>query len=159
MSVLLLTGRPAVGKTTAIRDLVTRLEAGGPADVTGSELFVPPRLAGFYTEEVRERSGRRTGFDAVTFSGNRITIASIHLPGSPSVSKYGVDVAAIDSLADRELIPDAATDIYIVDEIGKMECYSRRFVARVRSFGRSQRRTGSPCRVERSPGYNKEDVW
>ncbi len=134
MSVLLLTGRPAVGKTTAIRELVARLKAGGPADGTGSERFVPPRLAGFYTEEVRDRAGRRTGFDAVTFERKRVTIASVALPGSPRVSKYGVDVAAIDSLADHELDVSPDVDIYVVDEIGKMECYSKRFVARVRAL-------------------------
>ena len=52
--ILLLTGRPGVGKTTVVR----RVAATLPRD----------RLAGFYTEEVRHR-GRRRGFRAVTFNG------------------------------------------------------------------------------------------
>jgi stage III sporulation protein SpoIIIAA len=53
-TVLLVAGRPGVGKTTVIRKVADAL----------------PResLAGFYTEEVREH-GRRRGFRAVTFDG------------------------------------------------------------------------------------------
>ena len=46
------------------------------------------------------------------------------------VSKYGVDVAAIDRAADRALAPGA--ELYLVDEIGKMECLSSVFVERMR---------------------------
>ncbi|MCP4201243.1 MAG: hypothetical protein GY769_04840 [bacterium] len=114
---VLLTGRPGVGKTTVVRDLARRLAAH--------------RLAGFYTEEIRER-GRRVGFRAVTLGGDRSTIAHVDLSGVPGVGKYGVDVPAIDWLADTTLglLPDV--DLYIIDEIGKMECLSRSFVEAVR---------------------------
>ena len=51
---LLLTGPPACGKTTVIRRLIERL----------TDL----RLAGFYTQELREH-GQRVGFEAVGLSG------------------------------------------------------------------------------------------
>ena len=85
-TVLLLTGRPGVGKTTVIRKV---------ADALTRE-----RLGGFYTEEVREH-GRRRGFRAVTFDGWTRSIADIDHPGPAKVSRYGVDVVAIDELVER----------------------------------------------------------
>ncbi len=85
---LLLTGRPGVGKTTVARRLAGALRHRG--------------LAGFYTEEVRER-GRRRGFRAVTFDGWVRVIADVAHPGPARVGRYGVDVAAIDALARRSL--------------------------------------------------------
>jgi nucleoside-triphosphatase len=90
------------------------------------------RLGGFYTEEVRH-GGVRTGFRLITFSGERTMLASVDRPGTPRVSKYGVDVAALDAVVDRALAP-AGVDVYLVDEIGKMECLSPRFVAAMRAL-------------------------
>lgn len=87
--VLLLTGSPGVGKTTVIRKVAARL--------AGS------RIAGFYTEEVRDRAGRRTGFRAMTFSGKERQIADVRLPGPHRGARYGVDLRAIDALAQTEL--------------------------------------------------------
>lgn len=114
---VLLTGRPGVGKTTVVRDLARRLAAH--------------RLAGFYTEEIREH-GRRVGFRAVTFSGDRATIAHVDFSTAQRVGKYGVDVQAIDQLADTTLGLRPDVELYLIDEIGKMECLSRRFVDAVR---------------------------
>jgi nucleoside-triphosphatase len=111
---LLLTGSPGIGKTTVI----IRLAKG----LTGR------RIAGFVTEEVRDRRGSREGFVARPFAGGDITIASVQRPGSPRVGKYGVDVGALETLAQRYLAPPDEVDLYLVDEIGKMECYSPSFV-------------------------------
>jgi nucleoside-triphosphatase len=122
---LLVTGSPGVGKTTALRRVAERL-----AD---------RRIAGFYTEEVR-RGAVRTGFRIVTFDGHRAMLASVHRAGPPRVSKYGVDVAALDAVVDTALAP-ARVDVHLVDEIGKMECLSPRFVSAMRAvFDR-----GRPC--------------
>ena len=58
----LLSGPPGCGKTTVIRRLVERL-----GDL---------RLAGFYTEEVREQ-GQRVGFEAVSLSGRRALLVHV----------------------------------------------------------------------------------
>lgn len=126
--ILLLTGRPGVGKTTALRRVADRL-AGF-------------RVGGFYTEEMRE-GGRRVGFRGIPFdategtgippSGGR-TIAHVEIPGPPRVSRYGVDVEAVDDLARRTLGPDPEVDLHLLDEIGKMECLSKVFVTRVRAL-------------------------
>jgi nucleoside-triphosphatase len=115
--VLLLTGRPGVGKTTVIRQIA--------ASLTGW------RLAGFYTEESRE-SGQRRGFRAVTFDGVEKVMAHSNIHSPYRVGKYGVDLSVIDQLADLTLGLTPQVDCYLVDEIGKMECCSQRFIVAVR---------------------------
>jgi nucleoside-triphosphatase len=108
-----------VGKTTALRRVCGALQ-GWP-------------LRGFWTEEVRAH-GARQGFRLVTFDGEQCIIADAHRPGPPRVGKYGVDVAAIDTVARRVLVPDPAVRLFVVDEIGKMECLSQEFVDVVRTL-------------------------
>ncbi len=114
--VLLLTGRPGVGKTTVIRAIAPSL-AG-------------ERLGGFYTEEVRSGSTRR-GFRLVTFNGREAIMADVALRTAHRVGKYGVDVAVVDEVAAAELAVRAGA-VYLVDEIGKMECLSSTFVGAMR---------------------------
>jgi nucleoside-triphosphatase len=105
-----------VGKTTVIRAVASAL---------------PRRqVHGFYSEEIR-RNGERVGFRAVTFDGRKVTMARVGLPG-PRVGKYGVDVAAIGELAASALALRRGGGMYLIDEIGKMECLAPRFVAAVR---------------------------
>jgi nucleoside-triphosphatase len=117
--ILLLTGVPGVGKTTVVRGVAQSL-AGR-------------RLAGFYTEEIRVDKERR-GFRLLGFDGSECVIAHVDFPGRPRVSKYGVDVAAIDRAAAALLTPRAGVELYLVDEIGKMECLSADFVAAMRTL-------------------------
>jgi len=116
MKALLLTGRPGIGKTTVIRRVAEALRA--------------ERIAGFFTEELRSR-GERVGFRIVTLDGRRQPMAGVDLRSPHRVGRYGVDVAAIDALAEATLAPEAA-EVFLVDEIGKMECASRTFVDAMR---------------------------
>lgn len=114
--ILLLTGRPGVGKTTVVRRVVERLRPIGW------------RLAGFHTEEIREGRERK-GFRAVTMGGDEVTIAHADIGGMPKVGKYTVDVPALDEVAEATLGHDAeGADVVIIDEIGKMECLSSAFL-------------------------------
>jgi len=114
---LLLTGTPGVGKTTVIGRV--------------AEGLAVKRLGGFYTEEIRQ-AGLRQGFRLLGFDGRERLIAHIDLPKRYRVGKYGVDVAAIDKAVEELLIPKAGLELYMVDEIGKMECFSARFISAMR---------------------------
>lgn len=114
--VLLITGMPGVGKTTVIRRVADKLE--------------PDELRGFYTEEIRE-AGERRGFRLMGFDGTKRVIAHAGFPKTFRVGKYGVDIQALDESA-ALLQADPAAQLYLVDEIGKMECLSEHFVAAMR---------------------------
>lgn len=57
-------------------------------------------------------------------------IAHVHFPKAFRVGKYGVDVAALEDAAVL-LSPDTGVDLYLVDEIGKMECLAPGLVAAI----------------------------
>jgi nucleoside-triphosphatase len=116
---LLLTAVPGAGKTTVIRRVADELDS--------------ETLGGFYTEEMRVR-GERRGFRLVDFDGKAVVIAHVEFPKTHRVGKYGVDLAAINAAVETALAPRRGLELYLVDEIGKMECLSERFVARVREL-------------------------
>jgi nucleoside-triphosphatase len=117
--ILLLTGKPGIGKTTLICEVATQLRH--------------LRIGGFYTEEIRE-FGRRQGFRLVTFNNEQAIIAHVKFNHRYRVGKYGVDVTVIDDFADSAIALAEDYDLYIIDEIGKMECMSRSFVDRVQQL-------------------------
>lgn len=117
--VLLLTGSPGIGKTTAIRKV--------------AECLTDHCLGGFYTEEIRNH-GKRQGFRLVTFGGQETVIAHVDFSKTQRISKYGVDVARIDAMVEHSLGLNRTVDVYLVDEIGKMECLSHRFIAAMREL-------------------------
>jgi nucleoside-triphosphatase len=114
--VTLIEARPAAGKTTAMRRLGELLRAKDVA------------LAGFITEEIRER-GRRVGFSIETFGGERGTLAHVDRPGRPRVGKYGVDLEEFERLALPALRVTA--NATLIDELGKMELASDAFTEAV----------------------------
>ncbi|XP_069741136.1 cancer-related nucleoside-triphosphatase [Narcine bancroftii] len=126
-----LTGLPGVGKTTLIHKSIDTLKSAG----------VP--IVGFYTEEVRI-NGRRIGFDVVTVSGKRGTLSRTRNDAGSGrceyrVGQYAVDVSSFECL----VLPlftkvngkdDKEKKLYVIDEIGKMELFSERFVQAVRQI-------------------------
>ncbi|KAL5181193.1 Cancer-related nucleoside-triphosphatase [Glycine soja] len=116
----LVTGPPGVGKTTLIMKVFESLKVNPSL-----------KLQGFYTREIR-RAGQRVGFEVVTLDGRTAPLASIDIstPESlrwPNVGKYKVDVASFESLALPELQVKEDTDLFIIDEVGKMELFSSSF--------------------------------
>ena len=85
------------------------------------------RAGGFYTEEMR-RGNIREGFRIKTLDGRDGILAHVSRSGPFRVGKYGVDVDSFDGIAipslERALEKD---ELIIIDEIGKMELFSRRF--------------------------------
>jgi nucleoside-triphosphatase len=114
---VLLTGPPGVGKTTVMRRIAGLLRE---RDID---------TAGFYTDEIRQ-AGIRRGFRATTLSGRSCVLAHVQRSGPRRVGRYGVDVAAFEECVLAEL--DRPADVLLIDEIGKMECFSTGFVHGVR---------------------------
>ncbi len=109
---LLLTGRPGVGKTTLVRQVLEKL-----SDIPA---------AGFYTSEIRS-GGRRLGFRVVTLDGQEAVLAHVETRSHYRVSRYGVDIVAFEEVALPSLTPGSHACLVVIDEIGKMECFSRAF--------------------------------
>lgn len=117
---LLLTGRPGVGKTTLVERVAAELGSRGL------------RLAGFTTRELR-RGPERVGFELGSLGGpERAVLAHVDRSEGPRVGRYRVDVEALDRFVARALVPPA--DVFFIDEIGKMECFSTEFVAAVKKL-------------------------
>ena len=117
---ILLTGRPGVGKTTVVRRFVA--------------LHSNKHLSGFYTDELREE-GRRTGFRITTLDGTTGILAHQQAKSRFRVGKYGVNIEEFETLALPRLDARIANlDLCIIDEIGKMECFSQSFITSVRSL-------------------------
>ena len=108
---ILLTGPPRIGKSTLIEKIVSRLERP---------------VTGFLTREIKQKR-RRVGFSIVTLDGKTGLLAHQDIKGRPRVGKYGVDIEQIDKLAVPSMRPLDANTIVIIDEIGKMECFSALF--------------------------------
>jgi len=120
VSKLLLTGLPACGKTTTIIRL--------------AELLKGRSIAGFYTEEVLS-AGQRIGFQIKTFSGSQGLLGSLQTKSPYWVGRYGVDVRGFEQLVLPELEPAGRrVDVFLIDEIGKMECFSAHFIQAVQGL-------------------------
>jgi len=111
--VLLVTGRPGVGKTAVVRRL--------------AEAFAG-HVGGFYTAEIRQE-GRRVGFLLVTLAGEAAPFArSDWERAAHRVGRYGVDPDVLERLGVRAIRETLeAHRAVLVDEIGKMELASRAF--------------------------------
>jgi nucleoside-triphosphatase len=117
---ILLTGLPGCGKTTAVMNIIASL---------GCE-----KVAGFYTQEIRENNNRK-GFRWKRLDGAAGTLAHVDIKGRFKVGKYGVDVADFE----KAVVPFLDTEqtdaeLFVIDEIGKMECFSEKFVATTRGL-------------------------
>ncbi len=118
---ILLTGPPGCGKTTLIKRVIKQLR-----DL---------RMQGFYTEEVRGNDGKRVGFNAIGLSGYRTILAHVNSNSRCRVGRYGVEVGKFEDFIASELnIADKACDLIVIDEIGKMECFSPLFEDRIQEM-------------------------
>lgn len=107
---LLITGKPGTGKTTVIKKVMHELDR--------REIY----FEGFYTEEIRE-GGRRAGFKIIGTSGVEGILAHVDLKSRYRVGRYGVSLDALEDCIDK--IGDSG--ILIIDEIGRMELFSKKF--------------------------------
>ena len=94
-----------------------------------------------YYLQVRGKDGKRLGFDVVTVDGKeRAPLARVaNAPGAqsgPKVGQYSVNVAEFEKIALRSLGEEVlqGASLVLVDEVGKMESFSKKFQARVRQI-------------------------
>ncbi|MHC4623010.1 MAG: NTPase [Planctomycetota bacterium] len=122
---ILLTGLPGCGKTTAVTKIIAALDR--------------VMVAGFYTQEIRQDDARK-GFRWTRLDGASGILAHVNIKGRFKVGRYGVDIAAFEKNVVPVLDP-GHTDarLFVVDEIGKMECFSEKFTSAVRRLFESDR--------------------
>ena len=108
---ILVTGPPRSGKSTLIEKVVQTI--GKPA-------------TGFFTKEIRHK-GLRVGFSITTLDGKTGVLAHQNIKSKFRVGKYGVSLRDLDEVAVPSMQPARTGEIVVVDEIGKMECFSSLF--------------------------------
>jgi len=108
---LMLTGPPRCGKSTVIEKLIKQIQKP---------------IIGFFTREIKEK-GRRVGFSIITLDGKEGVLAHEESKSKMRVGKYGVNIDELDRIGVPSMIASAADQIVIIDEIGKMECFSPLF--------------------------------
>jgi nucleoside-triphosphatase THEP1 len=108
---ILLTGPPRCGKSTVIEKFVEQIQRP---------------VTGFFTREIKEK-GRRVGFSIINLDGREGVLAHEDSESPVRVGRYGVNVDELDRIAVPAMIPSKPDEIVVIDEIGKMECYSALF--------------------------------
>ena len=108
---VLFTGSPGCGKSTLIEKIVKKS---------------PKAKTGFFTREIREKD-QRVGFSIETLDGQQGVLAHVDIDSRFKVGKYGVNIDDIDRIAVPSMLPDHEDQMVIIDEIGKMECFSAPF--------------------------------
>ncbi len=107
---IFLTGAPSSGKTTVIKKIIENLNHSAN---------------GFYTEEERV-DGKRVGFLMKTLDGRKGYLAHQDIKSDFYIRRYGVSIENIENIAVPSITP-VENNIIILDEIGKMECFSPAF--------------------------------
>jgi nucleoside-triphosphatase len=107
---IFLTGAPSSGKTTVIKKVIRGM---------------PLPANGFYTEEERI-AGKRVGFLMKTLDGRKGYLAHQDIRSDFHIRRYGVSIENIETIAVPSLVP-VSRNVIVLDEIGKMECFSEVF--------------------------------
>jgi len=121
MTIIVLTGAPGVGKTTAVIRVARALKERGV------------KVGGIVSRELRINN-MRVGFEFIDLTSNdRSDLASITGNG-PKVGKYFVNVAGCRFAAKRLTNAVRNSDVIICDEIGPMELKSKEFIDSVKNL-------------------------
>jgi nucleoside-triphosphatase len=80
-------------------------------------------ITGFFTREITEK-GRRIGFSITTLDGKEGVLAHVNMKGRFTVGRYTVNLHDIDQIAVPSMLPSTPDDVVVIDEVGRMECFS-----------------------------------
>ena len=108
---IFLTGFPSSGKTTVIKKVLSKLER---------------KTTGFHTEEIK-KNNKRVGFLMKTLDGKEGLLGHENIKSRFYIRRYGVSIENVETLAVPSITPQSEDEIIIIDEIGKMECFSEKF--------------------------------
>jgi len=148
-----LTGKPRSGKSTVLARVINILKNKGL------------KVGGFITPEIVV-NGKRVGFKVIdVYSGEEGILAKVctGVEDKPRVGKYCVDVEDFE----RVVLPalDFAVnecDVVCVDEIGKMELFSKKFKEKIEEILRSEKTVVAVLHrnlVGRYGKYGKVHFW
>ncbi|MDH7507969.1 MAG: NTPase [Methanomassiliicoccales archaeon] len=117
-----ITGLPGAGKTHALLKVIEMLEA--------SEM----KVGGMITEPIIE-DNKRLGFYVIDWQTKRKAIlASTEIRSKFMVGKFGVDLSALEEVGVEAILKACETaDVVVIDEVGKMEVESEKFVNAVKA--------------------------
>ena len=107
-----ITGIPGVGKTTLLKKLANDLS-----------MLV---IKGFHKEKIVEEESIR-GFRVVSFDNQAQILAHVFIEGPNKIDGFGVNVEGFEKFILPQLENLRIVDLFIFDEIGKMECLSESF--------------------------------
>ncbi|MEM2896390.1 MAG: NTPase [Candidatus Bathyarchaeia archaeon] len=118
MKKLFLTGKPGVGKTTVLLEIVENLRNDGY------------RLGGMISEEFRNKS-LRVGFQVTNLqTGEKGWLAHVSQPSGPRLGKYRVnvqDLIRVGVKAIEDAIANPSIEAIVIDEVGPMELFCEEF--------------------------------
>ena len=109
---VLVAGAPGIGKTYLITHLYREL--------------TPLFIRGFYKEEIHE-SDILKGYRLITFDFQELILAHVHLVGPDRFKNFGFNRDGFDNLVSSQLEIKKAVELFLLDEIGLMECISDLF--------------------------------
>jgi len=114
-----ITGPPGIGKTSLIKRLLKDLR--------------PLIVRGFFKEEIIENSVCK-GFRVVTLELKDQILGHVYIEGPHRLSGFGVNIEGFEKLVLPQLKIAREVDLFVIDEISRMECLSGKFCEQVRQI-------------------------
>lgn len=110
---IFITGNPGCGKSTLIKKILEEISN--------------EKVSGIITPEIRD-NGARQGFKIIDLASRKEEVlASVNIERGPRVSRYRVNAEGIDLIMDKFQESYKNSEYVIIDEIGMMEFYSKKF--------------------------------
>ena len=142
MHKILLLGKPKIGKTSLIKKIISGLKK--------------TTCGGFYTSEIKEK-GKRVGFKVISTNAEEGVLAHMYYHSNYHVSKYFVNVSEFERVALTAIEnAEKEKDLIAIDEIGKMELFSHKFVNKIEEiFNKSNKKILATIPVSKIPLIEK----